>query len=97
MTGLIASDSVNVDKAVDIGKSQVTIFESSLPQGFYGGISNKVVTMNTSKKSIKAGDKDIFDASLTYSRVLGLQQSRDIDLKDVLEHELSPVPTFMFQ
>lgn len=37
VTGLIASDSENVDKAVDIGKSQMTIFESSLSQEFYGG------------------------------------------------------------
>lgn len=53
--------------------------------------------MNTTRNIIKVGDKDVFDVSLIYSRVLGLQQSRDIDLEDVLKHELSPVLTSMFQ
>ena len=53
--------------------------------------------MNASRKSIKVGDQEVFDVSLIYSRVLGLQQSRKIDLKDVLKHELSPIPTSMFK
>ena len=53
--------------------------------------------MNSTRKSIKVGDKDVFDPSLIYSRVLGLQQSWDINLKHVLKHELSPISTSMFQ
>jgi len=39
----------------------------------------------------------LFVTNLIYSRVIGLQASgRDIDIKDVLGHELGPVPTSMF-
>jgi len=39
----------------------------------------------------------VFETNLIYSRVLGLQaSSREVDIKDVLAHELAPVPTSMF-
>ena len=31
-----------------------------------------------------------------YTRILGLQRSRDIDLADILRHELSPLPSSIF-
>ena len=50
----------------------------------------------TDKKSMREG-KDIYNVNLIYSRILGLQQSRRIDFKDVLKHELAPIPTSMFR
>ena len=41
--------------------------------------------------------KDIYNVNLIYSRILGLKQSREIDFKDVLKHELAPIPTSMFR
>ena len=52
--------------------------------------------MAVKRKSVKVGNNNVYDMSLIYSRVLGLQQCRDIDIKTVLVHELSPVPTSMF-
>ena len=50
------------------------------------------------KKCIKVGSKKVFDTSVIYSRVTGIQESsRDIDIQNILRHELSPVPTFKFQ
>ena len=80
-----------------MGQKQMQTFEKSLPPGFYGPISKQVVTINSAKKSVKVGGKDIYDVNLIYSRVLGLQQSRDIDLADILRHELSPLPTSLFK
>jgi hypothetical protein len=43
-------------------------------------------------KSMKVGDKNLFDANLVYSRVVGLQA-----FKDFLAHELAlQIPTSMF-
>ena len=53
--------------------------------------------MMVTKKALRVGDKDVYDINLIYSRLLGLQQTRDIDLKNVLKHELAPVPTSMFK
>lgn len=97
VTGLVAPATMNAEQAVKIGKAQTVSFEKSLPLGFYGPISKQVVTKNAAKKSVKVRGKGVFVVNLIYSRVLGLQQSRDIDLSDVLKHELSPIPTAIFK
>jgi len=48
------------------------------------------------KRQSRLGDNNVYDMNLINSRVLGWQQTRDIDIKTVLTHELSPVPTSMF-
>jgi len=97
VTGRIAPDNVTADKSVAIGQLQMTHFESSWPDGFNGTINKKVVTMSTMRKHIKIGNIELYDTNLIYSRVIGLQGSRDISMKDVLEYELSPVPTSMYE
>ena len=52
--------------------------------------------MVVSKKSIKIDDTPIYDTDLIYTRVIGLQQSRDVDIKKVLNCVLSPVPPALF-
>ena len=75
----------------------MTVFESRLPQGLYETITKKVVTMDHARKHVKVGAVKVFDTNLIYARVICLQVSgRDIDIKDVLGHELAPVPTSMF-
>jgi len=71
-------------------------FKDSLPNRFIGPISKEMITMNTTKKAIRVGGKDVFDMDVIYSRVLGLQQCRDIDFTDILRHELAPLPTTLF-
>ena len=49
------------------------------------------------KKSIKVGSVKVYDTSLIYSRVTGLQASdRPVDIADLLAHELAPVPPALF-
>ena len=86
---------MNAHDAVDTGNGQLASFEKSWPGGFNASLS-MVVTMAVKRKSVKVGNNNVYDMSLIYSRVLGLQQCRDIDIKTVLVHELSPVPTSMF-
>ena len=97
VSGQIGSPEVNVHNAVTIGTEQMKVFESRLPQGLYGTITKRVVTMDHARKHVKVGAVNVFDANLIYSRVIGLQAcERDIDIKDVLGHELASVPTSMF-
>ncbi len=62
--------SVNVDKAVDIGTTQMKEFEEKFPDGFYETISLKVETMAITKKSFKVGDSKVYNTELIYSRVI---------------------------
>jgi len=97
VTGQIASDKVNVAESLVIGNKQMQEFESTWPEGFHSVIPNKVVTMAVSKKHIKVDGLPVYDTELIYTRVMCLQQSREIDVKDVLSYELSPVPSSMFE
>ena len=98
VTGQVSDASVNCQDSVEIGAKQMKEFEASWPGGFAATIKRRVKTVTeTNKKCIKVGSKKVFDTSVIYSRVIGIQaSSRDIDIKDVLHHELSPVPTSMF-
>jgi len=80
---------------VAIGTAQMQEFENAWPEGFYNVISQRVITMAATKKNIPCTEGKIFDTSLIYSRVIGLQaSSRDIDLiNDVFAHESPPAPT----
>ena len=97
VTGQVTSTSVTVDQSVEVGYQQWQDFELSWPEGFHGTIPKKIVTMSITKKQMNIEHTPIYDTDLIYSRVLGLQQSRDISLKDVLAYELSPVPTAVFE
>ena len=52
--------------------------------------------MDHARKHVKVGAVKVFDTNLIYSKVIGLHASgRDTDNKDVLGHELAPVPMSM--
>ena len=61
-------------------------FEKSWSAGFHNSLSRRVVTMVANSKVVKG----------IFSRLLGLQQSRNINIDDVLQHEVAPVSTSMF-
>jgi hypothetical protein len=71
--------------------------EKSWMASFNGPLSNNVITMALSRKSVKCGSGTVYDTKLIYSREMGLMSTRDIDLKDVFSHELAPLPTSMFE
>ena len=53
--------------------------------------------MTVSRKKITVGPGSTFDTALIYTRVMGIAASRELDLKQVFQHELAPVPTSMFK
>ena len=72
-------------------------FENGWPKNFNDKLSSVVNTQVESGKYIKVGDTKVFNTELIYTRVIGKQaSSREIDIKQLLSYELSPVPTAMF-
>ena len=94
VSGQVADDSKFQD-AVVIGTKQMQEFEKGWPEGFRSTIAKKVKTVSDSKKHIKVGSQRVYDTSVIYSRVIGIQASSR-DIKKVLSHQLAPVPTSMF-
>ena len=88
---------VNVDSSVSIGLKQMEQYEAQWPSSVNKPLTKQVVTMVASRKHIKVGQVPVYDTKLIYSRVLGLQKVRDINLKDILKFELAPVPPSMFE
>ena len=73
------------------------LFNWGWSKSFHEKISHKVKTQLDSRKYIKVGDTNVYDAELIFSRVICLQAcAREVDVKALLSYELSPVPTAMF-
>ena len=90
----MATDEVNVHRPHGIGCTDVVKFKTSLPEGFYAPQSKKVVTISAIKKSVKVGDREVFDMALIYSHVLALHLSQEsFTMDDVLKYELAAIPT----
>ena len=92
----VANKEVNVHNSIKIGQEQQSKFQASCPDGFHSPIKNEIVTMKSSKKSVKAGEVEIFNAEVIYSRVMCLLSIGRIELEEVLKYELSPVPSSLF-
>lgn len=75
VSGRIAPSSVNVEKSVEIGKAQMVLFEDNWPSGFYTPIPKQIVTLDVAKKSVRVGDKDVFDVNLYIHECLGCSKS----------------------
>ena len=56
-----------------IEKQQLMSFEKGWPGGFNSSLSVK-------RKPVKVGNNSVFDTNFIYSKVRGLQQSREIDI-----------------
>ena len=96
VTGRIAPTTVNADSPVSIGEQLMKQYEAGWPESFHKPISKPVVTMSVSKKRVNIDSVAVFDTSLIYSQVLCLKKIRNIDMKEVLHHELAGVPPSMF-
>ena len=96
VTARIGPEKVNVPNAVEIERTQMRSYEESWPEGFNATLSKEVVTMAVTRKVLRVGATAVFDINLIYSRVIGMQQSHDIKLSDVLQNELAPVPASIF-
>ncbi|KAL8566826.1 hypothetical protein ACOMHN_052224 [Nucella lapillus] len=80
VTGAIAQQDVNIDRALILGQEQVEASESSWPEGFYNLLKNRVVTFSGNRKAVKV--IAVIDQEAIYAIVIGLMASqRDVDLE----------------
>ena len=90
--GQVASDTVNVQDALAIGGEQSRHFSTSLSSEFHKTIKKKVKTMESLKKAVTVKGKAIYDVETLFGRLIVVGQQRSIDMADVFQFELSPVP-----
>ena len=92
VNGMVANDSVNAHNALSIGKGQSQSFDESLPMGFYSTIHKKVTTMEVLKKAATVKGKPIYAMESLFARLLNIGERRNIEMIDMFEFEMSPVP-----
>ena len=72
-------------------------YEASWPEGFHQSLKKRVHTMKECKKKTRTDTAEQFDSGLIFARALGVMNSRDIRVDQVLSYELASVPTSMFE
>ena len=90
--GQVAPDTTNVQNALAIGSEQSRQFSASLSSEFHKTIKKKFKTMELLKKAVTVNGKAIYDIETLFSRLLVVGQQRSIDIANVFQFKLSPVP-----
>ena len=90
-TGEESESSSNVNKASEIGESQMQQFKNDLPGSFREKLTSKVVLMSSTrdKKKNRKNDAPSYNLDLIFSRVLLLLGTQQIQLDDVFKFELA--------
>ena len=86
-----------VEKAVDLWCQQIKSFVKELPSGFHKAIPKQVRLLKSQKKGVCIGDVEIFNTEAIYARIMRPITLGQTTLETALKHELSPVPTALFQ
>ena len=92
MNGQVAPTKVNVQDTLHIGSTQREKFTALLPGAFHSKIEMKVKTMQEMKKVVIVNGKPIFDIETLFARLLVVGQQRGVEVTDIFQYELSPVP-----
>ena len=95
VSGRICPGEVNVHDAVDRGQAQMEEYEASWPEGFHQPLKKRVHPMKECKKTTRIYTAEQFDSGLILARVLGLLNSRDVKVEQILSYELATVPASM--
>ena len=88
----VAPDTVNVHDAQAIESEQNRQFPDSLSSNFHTTIKRKVKTMVALKKGVTVKGKAIYDIEMLFSQLLVVVQQRNVEIADIFQFELSPVP-----
>ena len=88
----MAPDIVNVQDALAIGSEQSKQFSASLSSAFHATIKKNVKSMEAMKKAVHVKWKAVYDVETLFCRLLVVGHQRNMDVADVLQFELSPVP-----
>ena len=69
-------------------------YQASWPEGFHQPLKKR---MKECKKKTRTDTAEQSDSGLIFTRTLGVMNSRDIKVEQILRYELAPVPTLMFE
>ena len=94
-TGEESDDKANPHKSVEIGTEQMIQFQHSLPEGFRNTISNVICTMKKGKQQ-KKEIVELYNSELLFSRVMYLLSINQIEVDNLFDYKLSPIPTSLF-
>ena len=83
---------MNVQDALAIGSEQSKQFSASLSSDFHTTIQKKVKSMEALKKAVTIKGKANYDLETLLSRLMVVGQQRSVEVADVFQFELSPVP-----
>ena len=90
--GQVTHTKVNVQDALHIGSTQREMFAALLPGALHSKIERKVTTMQEMKKVVIVNGQAIFDIETLFARLLVVGQQRGVEVTDIFQYELSPVP-----
>lgn len=90
--GQVVPETVNVQDALAIGSEQSKQFSASLSSDFHTTIQKKVKSMEALKKAVTIKGKANYDLETLFSRLMVVGQQRSVEVADVFQFELSPVP-----
>ena len=96
VNGCVGSSKVNVQDALEIGDKMAIEFTANLPDSFYKTLHSRIITLESTKKSVKIGDKAVFDVEKLYGRMLVINQKWNLSLETMFQYELSPIPASLF-
>ena len=87
-SGRICPGEVNVHDAVDLGLAEMEEYEASWPEGFHQPLKKRVRTMKECKKTTRTDTAEQIDSGLIFARALGLMNSRDVKVEQILSYKL---------
>ena len=76
VNGTVADSEVNVDEALEIGKTMSADYLAKLSTEFYEPFKKNIVTMESLKKKVKIDDANVYDIEQLYARMLVISQNR---------------------
>ena len=75
----------NVNNALSIGQTMSAEFSAHPPDDFHSPLKKAVITMKATKKSVKVGNKNMYDVEKFYACLLVISQKRDVQLQDLFK------------
>lgn len=94
--GVTAGDEINVDQFIAVGQKVLNEMKDKHID-FSIKRSSKVKTLGTSSLLKMPLPNTTIDSALLFQRAFVMASSSEIDLKDILHHELSAYPTSLFE
>jgi len=96
VTGVEASEEVNVDNYVEVGRKIIEKMEGQLVFSCSWKRKDRARTIGDAS-GVKVSNEQKIDPALLFQRLLVVSGTGDISMEEVLDHELSPFPAALFE